>query len=55
VDDPFTTFTDSQGHQLIGTYDAHVDIVSASVTIKWGGPREKTTTYAKDSKTVYRK
>ncbi|MEY2507856.1 MAG: long-chain fatty acid transport protein [Verrucomicrobiota bacterium] len=55
VDDPFTTFTDSQGHQLIGTYDAHVDIVSASVTIKWGGPREKTTTYAKDSKSVYRK
>jgi long-chain fatty acid transport protein len=56
VDDPPSNFTDSQGHQLIGTYDAHVDIVSASVTIKWGGPREKTQTYAKDTKDVtYRK
>ncbi|MFN2622193.1 MAG: OmpP1/FadL family transporter [Chthoniobacterales bacterium] len=55
VDDPTSNFADSQGHQLIGTYDAHVDIVSASATIKWGGPREKTTTYAKDSKNVYRK
>jgi long-chain fatty acid transport protein len=57
VDDPFSNFTDSQGHQLIGTYNAHVDIVSASFTIKWGGPREKTQTYAKDSKEVrsYRK
>ena len=55
VDEPFSSFTDTQGHQLIGTYDAHVDIVSASFTIKWGGPREKTTTYAKDSKSVYRK
>lgn len=55
VDDPTTNFTDNQGHQLIGTYDAHVDIVSASVTIKWGGPREKTSVYAKDSKNTYRK
>ena len=55
VDDPFTTFTDNQGHQLIGTYDAAVNIVSASVTIKWGGPREKTSVYAKDSKNTYRK
>ena len=55
VDDPQSNFTDNQGHQLIGTYDAHVDIVSASVTIKWGGPREKTSIYAKDSKSTYRK
>jgi len=57
VDEPFSNFTDSQGHQLIGTYNAHVDIVSASFTIKWGGPREKSQTYAKDSKEVstYRK
>ncbi len=57
VADPTSNFTDSQGHQLIGTYDAHVDIVSASVTIKWGGPREKTETYAKDAKEIrsYRK
>jgi long-chain fatty acid transport protein len=54
VDEPRSDFTDSQRHELIGTYDAHVDIVSASVTVKWGGPREKTT-YAKDSKSVYRK
>ena len=54
VEDPNSNFTDNQGHQLIGDYDAHVDIVSASVTIKWGGPREKTT-YAKDTKNVYRK
>lgn len=57
VQDPPSNFTDSQGHQLIGTYNAHVDIVSASFTIKWGGPREKSETYAKDSKEVrtYRK
>ena len=53
VSDPNSNFTDSQGHELIGVYDAHVDIVSASATIKWGGPREKA--YAKDSKTTYRK
>jgi long-chain fatty acid transport protein len=53
VSDPNSDFTDSQGHTLKGVYDAHVDIISASATIKWGGPREKTT-YAKDSKT-YRK
>jgi long-chain fatty acid transport protein len=55
VDEPFSDFTDNQGHQLLGTYDAHVDIISASVTIKWGGPREKSQTYAKDSKASYRK
>ena len=55
VDEPQSNFTDSQGHQLIGTYDAHVNIVSASATIKWGGPREVTKTYAKDTKDVYRK
>jgi long-chain fatty acid transport protein len=55
VSTPNSDFTDSQGHELFGTYDAHVDIVSASVTIKWGGPREETKSYAKDSKAVYRK
>jgi long-chain fatty acid transport protein len=57
VEDPISDFTDSQGHELIGTYDAHVDIVSASVTLKWGGPRPVKETYAKDSKerSVYRK
>jgi long-chain fatty acid transport protein len=55
VNDPASNFTDNQGHQLIGGYDASVDIVSASVTIKWGGRREKTSAYAKDSKNSYRK
>jgi long-chain fatty acid transport protein len=55
VDDPQSNFTDNQGHQVIGTYSAHVDIVSASVTIKWGGPREKTSVYAKDTKSTYQK
>ncbi|MFL6536964.1 MAG: OmpP1/FadL family transporter, partial [Chthoniobacterales bacterium] len=50
VDEPRSDFTDNQGHELIGKYDAHVDIVSASVTFKWGGPAEVTrTTYSKDS------
>jgi long-chain fatty acid transport protein len=54
VDDPASNFTDNQGHQLIGGYEASVDIVSASVTIKWGGRREKSSVYAKDSKNSYR-
>jgi long-chain fatty acid transport protein len=57
VEDPRSDFTDSQGHELLGTYDAQVDIISASVTIKWGGPRPVTESYAKDSKerSVFRK
>ena len=55
VNDPSSNFTDSQGHALIGTYEAQVDIVSASVTIRWGGPRHVTETYAKDSKETFRK
>lgn len=51
VEDPKVDFTDSQGHELIGRYDAAVDIVSASATLKWGGPREavKETSYAKET------
>lgn len=57
VENPRTDFTDSQGHELLGTYDAQVDIISASVTLKWGGPRPVTESYAKDSKerSVFRK
>lgn len=55
VDDPHTDLLDTQGHLLVGTYDAHVDIVSASVTFKWGGPRGHSESYSKDSKTSYRK
>jgi long-chain fatty acid transport protein len=40
VQDPTVDFTDSQGHELEGKFDAAVDIVSASVTFRWGGPRE---------------
>ena len=50
VDEPRSDFTDSQGHELIGSYDAHVDIVSAAVTLRWGGPRQVVQqSYAKDS------
>jgi long-chain fatty acid transport protein len=48
VAEPRSAFTDSQGHELVGTYDASVDIVSASVTFRWGGPRETRETSGKD-------
>ncbi|MBW0001783.1 MAG: outer membrane protein transport protein [Verrucomicrobia bacterium] len=31
--------TDAQGHNVRGSFDASVDIVSASVTFLWGGPK----------------
>jgi long-chain fatty acid transport protein len=40
VQDPTVDLTDSQGHELRGKFDAAVDIVSASVTFRWGGPKE---------------
>jgi long-chain fatty acid transport protein len=40
VQDPIVDFTASQGPELRGTFDAAVDIVSAAVTFRWGGPRE---------------
>ena len=40
VEEPRVDVTDSQGHELRGKFDASVDIVSASVTLRWGGPRE---------------
>ncbi len=49
VDSPSTRQTDTQGHQLLGTYDASVDIVSASLTYKWGGRREMREAMGKDS------
>lgn len=54
VDEPRSEFTDNQGHQLRGAYDAQVDIVSASVTFRWGGPRETMQTSGKEG-AVYRK
>lgn len=40
VEDPTVDFTDSQGHELRGKFDAAVDVVSAAVTFRWGGSRE---------------
>lgn len=31
--------TDGEGHNLRGAFDASVDIISASVTFMWGGPK----------------
>jgi long-chain fatty acid transport protein len=56
VQEPRSDVIDSQGHELIGRYDAQVNVVSASVTFKWGGPRgraESTHQEAKDNS--YRK
>jgi long-chain fatty acid transport protein len=39
VGNPSVDVTDAQGHNLRGTFDASVDIVSASVTFLWGGPK----------------
>ncbi|MDQ2868231.1 MAG: outer membrane protein transport protein [Verrucomicrobiota bacterium] len=57
VQDPEVDVTDNQGHNLRGVYDASVDIVSASVTFRWGGQREVAPLAEKDSKDVagYRK
>ena len=41
VETPGSNFTDNQGHALVGSYDAHVDIVSAAVTVRWGGPQRR--------------
>jgi long-chain fatty acid transport protein len=40
VVDPIVNITDNQGHNLRGRFDASVDVVSASITYRWGGPRE---------------
>jgi len=48
VQDPGVNVTDKQGHELRGTFDASVDIVSAAVTFRWGGPREIAPVSGKD-------
>lgn len=53
VNDPTVDLLDTQGHELIGRFDASVDIVSAAVTFRWGGPRERAQSYGKDAS--YRK
>ncbi|MBV9105963.1 MAG: outer membrane protein transport protein [Verrucomicrobia bacterium] len=39
VQDSTVDFTDTQGHELRGKFDSAVDIVSAAVTFRWGGPK----------------
>jgi long-chain fatty acid transport protein len=39
ADSPDVNFTYPEGHNLRGSFDAGVDIVSASVTFLWGGPK----------------
>ena len=38
VQDAGVDFTGAQGHELRGKLDAAIDIVSAAVTFRWGGP-----------------
>lgn len=40
VDDSRSDLLDTQGHNLRGSWDGSVDIVSASVSLRWGGPKE---------------
>jgi long-chain fatty acid transport protein len=40
--DPTVDYTDSLGHNLRGKFDASIDVVSASITFLWGGPRPQT-------------
>jgi long-chain fatty acid transport protein len=40
VVDPIVNLTDDEGHNVRGRFDASVDIVGASVTFRWGGPKE---------------
>jgi long-chain fatty acid transport protein len=40
VPDPQVDFNDGLGHVLRGKFEAAIDIVSASATILWGGPKE---------------
>lgn len=42
VGNPSVDVTDAQGHNLRGSFDMSVDIVSASVTFLWGGPKTVT-------------
>jgi len=49
VQEPRVDVTDGQRHNLRGTFDAAVDIVSAAVTFRWGGPRESRPMTGKDA------
>lgn len=48
VDQPRSEFNDGRGHLLSGSYDAQVNIISASVTLRWGGKRVASETSGKE-------
>lgn len=48
VETPRSDFTDNQGHELVGSYHAHVDIVSAAVTLRWGGLQRMAAPHAEE-------
>jgi long-chain fatty acid transport protein len=52
LNDPGVDVVDSNTHtaRLVGNFDASVDIVSASVTVRWGGPRDEKTVPPPDGK-----
>jgi long-subunit fatty acid transport protein len=56
LNDPGVDVIDPNTHSahLVGSFDASVDIVSASVTVRWGGPHEEKTVPIPDGKS-YRK
>lgn len=39
MQDPTVDFTDSLGHNVKGKFDVGIDVVSASITFLWGGPK----------------
>ena len=39
LQDPAVDYTDTLGHNLKGKFDARIDIVGASITFLWGGPK----------------
>jgi long-chain fatty acid transport protein len=48
VNEPKVDLLDDQGHLLRGSFDASVEIVSASLTFRWGGPHEITPVAGKE-------
>jgi long-subunit fatty acid transport protein len=50
--DPVINVTDSQVHNVRGTATAGAEIISAAVTLKWGGPKESLVSNAPSGKSV---
>lgn len=55
VDDPASNVLDTQGHRFVGSYDASVDVVSAAVTLRWGGAHRTVQTTSGKEVAGYRK